>query len=304
MLHRLIYSTCTFVSTELRKPGAYLFPVRVFMAVGWWRTCVEKLLDPSWLSGTTVTTFLTQQMHSGAVVFPFYQQIIDALFLPHVVVLSWIVLVGELLVGMGLAFGLCTRGALLGGLFMNANFLLVGRPDPNAFYLIIHAMLLFEKVDRVFSLDNLLARMRKRGHLPQPKAARGRPLVGKVMSAGCTAGFAAIAVYAFVHITHFTPHASVKDPAAVLCILAQVGLGLSLIMFVRRTSPALLSFERISRQSPPALLPFERISRRAVACQACATAVAQGFCPAISTADEEAEQEETYAVTTFSLLDC
>jgi len=60
-LHQLIYSICAFVSTELHKPGAYLFPVRVFLAVGWLRTFVEKLLDPWWLNGTKLTAFLTYQ---------------------------------------------------------------------------------------------------------------------------------------------------------------------------------------------------------------------------------------------------
>jgi len=275
-LHRLLHSICTFVATELHKPGAYLFPVRVFLAVGWLRACGEKLLDPWWLNGTKLTAFLTYQTATGTVVFPFYQQLIDTLLLPHVVALSWIVLVGQLLVGMGMAIGLCTRGALLGGLFMNANFLLAGRPDPNAFYLIIQAMLLLEKADRVLSLDNVWAYIRKRGHLTQLKMLLARPLVGQVLSAGYTVGFAAIAVYAFVHITTFAPAASVKDPAAVLCVLAHVGMALSLITFVRRTSPA--------------LEPFEHTSRRVVAGQAYAAAGAQDFGSVISKADEAAEQ--------------
>jgi len=248
-LHRLMHSACTFVSTELHKPGAYLFPVRIFLAVGWLRACVEKLLDPWWLNGTKLTAFFMQQTYSGSVVFPFYQQLIDTLFLPYVVALSWIVMVGQLLVGMGIAIGLCTRGALLGGLFMNANFLLAGRPDPNAFYLIIQSMLLVEKADRVLSLDNVWAYVRDRGYLTQLKMLLERPRVGIVMSAGYTVGFAAIAVYAFVHITNFAPAASIKDSAAVLCVLAHVGAGLSFITFVRRVSPALLPFEHNSSRA-------------------------------------------------------
>jgi thiosulfate dehydrogenase [quinone] large subunit len=237
MLQQPVQALVRFVATELRKPGAYLLPVRIFIAVGWLRACAEKIVDPAWLSGQALTAFLSGQQQSGQVAFGFYQELIKGLFLPHSALLSSLILVGQLLVGLGLLFGLFTRGALLGGLLMNINFLLAGRPDPNAFYLVIQAMLLFGAADQVLSVDGLLARRWFSLPLPGAATAAKRALIGKTLSVLAALGSAAVVVYAYLHISNFAPAASIHDSAAVLCVLANVGFGLSLIAFVRQTAP-------------------------------------------------------------------
>jgi hypothetical protein len=214
-------------------------PVRLFIAAGWLRACAEKIVDPGWRTGEALTAFFIEQLANNQVPFGFYQRLITTLFLPNAQTLSWIILLGQLAVGIGLGFGLLTRGALLGGLFMNLNFLLAGRPDPSAFYLVIQTILLVGEADTVFSVDSLFARARLRQQ--ESTQVAGPSLKGILVSAVCALCFAVVAIYAYAHITHFAPDASVQDSAAILCVLANFGLGLSLIALGRQLAPKPLS---------------------------------------------------------------
>jgi hypothetical protein len=126
--------------------------------------------------------------------------------------------------------GICTVPALIGGIWMNLNFLLAGRPDPNAFYLLIQAMLWAGDAGSVCSVGDLWRSSLK---LSQPAPSHLRPLLSGV---GAVA-FVGLALYAFRHITQFDPAASVHDPAAVLFVLCHVGAGLSIMNLVRQRSP-------------------------------------------------------------------
>lgn len=61
--------------------------------------------------------------------------------LPAAPLLAWLVLVGQLLAGLGILLGSVTSGELLSGLFMNLDFLLAGVANPSAFSLVIQAAL-------------------------------------------------------------------------------------------------------------------------------------------------------------------
>lgn len=63
-------------------------------------------------------------------------------FLPHAQILGWVILLGQLLAGLAMLAGCFTNAALVGGLFMNLNFLISGVPHPSAFYLVIQLTLL------------------------------------------------------------------------------------------------------------------------------------------------------------------
>jgi thiosulfate dehydrogenase [quinone] large subunit len=239
MMQQLVQPISQLLYGELRKPTAYLLPVRIFIAAGWLRASAEKMVDPGWRTGEALTVFFIEQLANNQAPFGFYQKLITTLFLPNAQTLSWIILLGQLAVGIGLGFGLFTRAALLGGLFMNINFLLAGRPDPSAFYLVIQTILLVGDADKVFSVDSLFARVRFRQQ--ESTQVASPPFKGILVSAVCAFCFAVVAIYAYVHISHFSPDASVEDAAAVLCVLAIFGLGLSLVAFVRQLAPQSLS---------------------------------------------------------------
>jgi uncharacterized membrane protein YphA (DoxX/SURF4 family) len=116
---------------ELQRENAYMLPLRLFIGLGWTRAGLEKLIDAEWHSGVSLIAFFTGQIDDRMIYFPFYERLINNLFMPHAQLLSWIIIVGELLAGLAIGLGLLTKPALLGGLFMNVNFLLVGRVNPS-----------------------------------------------------------------------------------------------------------------------------------------------------------------------------
>jgi len=236
------------VRAELRKPGAYLLPLRLFIGVGWLRACAEKLVDSGWRDGTSVQHFLSGHLDAGQVAFPFYQSLIHQLFLPNAEALGWIITIGQALVGLALLTGTLTNAALLGGLFMNLNFLLSGNPDPSAFYIVIQASLLLANAGAVLGVDAhlsqllhgrhplfaaLVAGLRSHMHLPSQR----RFFVGTGLVSLPLVG------YALAYAKDFSPGGSVKDPAMVLVVLAMMGLACSVIGYVqwrprRSTQPA------------------------------------------------------------------
>jgi len=228
------FDSWDFIRQEAQKPNAYLLPVRIFLAVGWLRVCAEKITDPHWLTGQTLATFLTSHMTSGM---PFvqYQSLAHSLFLPNAAALAALVLIGQLLVGLALLAGLFTPYALAGGLFMNLNFLLSGAADPSAFYVVLQLILLMGRAGDAFGLDGLRQQARDMQPKPwRPLSHRNTAKTARLVSVVCALISVVAAVIAFTSITHFEPAASVKDAAAVLCVLACVTLGLSLITYLRQ----------------------------------------------------------------------
>jgi hypothetical protein len=217
---------------ETLKDGIYLVPVRAFIGIGWLRAFAEKVLDSGWRDGARLAAFLERQLDAGAIAIPPYQTLVTDLFLSHALVLGWIVMLGQLLAGLAIASGSLTTAALLGGIFMNLNFVLAGAPDPSAFYIVIQMVLLLAGTGAVLGFDALLGR-----YLPFLTArpadfAAPRPLAPPValalaaLAAGC-------GTFATLHIRDWTPKGSVHDPAAVLAVLAFMAAAWALIAALR-----------------------------------------------------------------------
>ncbi|MGH2615731.1 MAG: hypothetical protein ACRDJC_10865 [Thermomicrobiales bacterium] len=204
-----------------RQEGIYPVPVRVFIGIGWLRAFAEKAVELGWRDGTRLASFLERQLEGGTIVFPPYQALVGGVFLAHAMALGWIVMLGQLLAGIAILSGSLTTAALLGGIFMNLNFLLAGAPDPSAFYIVIQVVLMVGGAGAILGIDARLA-TRTRLSLFAARPADHPPLLSiavptavalAVMSCGC-------AVYATLHIRDWTPAGSVRDPAAVLAVLA------------------------------------------------------------------------------------
>lgn len=217
--------------SDISKSNIYLVPIRIFIAVGWLRACAEKLVDPNWMSGATLVKFFAGQITGHQIAFATYQSLVQSIFAPEAAAISVMILTGQLLIGLALLFGLCTIPALFAGLFMNMNFLLIGRPEPSVFYLIIQTVLLIGRTDAVASVDSLMDRLMQEGHESDPQPT---PKTRRLLSIGGVMTSLAVAAYGFSHITHFDPASSVKDPAAVLCVFACLCAGLSLIALLRQ----------------------------------------------------------------------
>lgn len=218
-----------WLESELRKRSAVLLPLRLFIALGWLRAGAEKLTDPTWRSGVALQAFFETQLADGAVHFPFYATLITDLFAPNAPFLGWIVAVGEFLAGVAILMGTLTSLALLGGLFMNLNFVLAGVVNPSAFYVVIQATLLAAGAGMVLGGDALLA--------PYTRRLRTAIPAGRWMTLATGLACTIAATLVVPYIRDFGPH-SVDDPAMLLFILAMLGAMLAGIQFVRRVAAA------------------------------------------------------------------
>ena len=218
---------------ELVKPNAYLLPLRVFIGIGWIRAGLEKVIDPGWTDGAALSEFLDEQIANGDIVFPLYRSFIDSAIMPNAAAVGWLVMIGQLLVGVAILTGTFTNRALLLGLVMNVNFLLAGRVNPSAFYIVIETVLFVSNTGAILGVDSLLSRrIRYALIVAQPQFERMHLDIEKVSFLILGVVSAVIAAYGLVHAEDFSPNA-VDDPAMVLFMLASLG-GLSVIItFVR-----------------------------------------------------------------------
>lgn len=222
-----------FVYYELLRENAYLLILRLFMGVGWIRTCVEKLPEAGWWDGTALTTFLQGHMMTGKVVFPFYQDLITNVFLPHAQVLGVITMFGEGLIGLAILTGTFTNFALLNAVFMNLNFIMAGAIDPSAFYLIIETVLFISNTGAILGVDLFLSRKIPFALIvAQPQFELKYLSVEKVSFLGLVFVSGLIALYGTFYVTDWSP-TSVKDPAMIIVVLATFGALSSFITFLR-----------------------------------------------------------------------
>jgi thiosulfate dehydrogenase [quinone] large subunit len=213
----------TSIQAAVLQEGAYLVPLRLFIGLGWLRACAEKVADPGWQDGSTLTAFLHERVATDTVAFPPYTWLIENVFLPHAAALALVVLLGQLLAGAGILLGALTNAALLGGLFMNLNFLLAGEPNPSAFYIVIQAVLLLVNVGAVLGLDARLAsRVRSPLLAAQPPGLRTLRLGHRPTLAAAVAALV-VTAYALPHVTNWSPGGSVEDPAMILATLGGLG---------------------------------------------------------------------------------
>jgi uncharacterized membrane protein YphA (DoxX/SURF4 family) len=207
---------------ELRREGALLLPLRLFIGLGWLRAGVEKLVDPAWHTGAALSRFLQGQMASDAIPFPWYQALVEGLFQSQVLPLSWLIMLGQMAAGGAILTGACTNLALVGGLFMNVNFVLAGRVNPSAFYIVIQTALFVANTGAIAGIDVWLSSRLVPGlvtaHRRPSRTAHSNHAFYRLVAVG--SWIFALSVLPFIR--DFSAH-SVDDPAMLLVILATLG---------------------------------------------------------------------------------
>lgn len=217
------------VLRELVKPNAYLLPLRLFIGIGWIRASLEKVIEPGWTDGAALREFLREQMANGEIVFPFYQSIVDNLIEPNAAAVGWLVMVGQMLVGLAILTGTFTNIALLLGLVMNVNFILSGRVNPSAFYIVIQTVLFVSMNGAILGIDARLSKRIPYGILvAQPDFEHNSRIIESRSFVAIAVVSGIVALYSLLHVTDLSPNA-VDDPAMVLFVLASLG-GLSAII--------------------------------------------------------------------------
>ena len=117
-----------------------LLPLRLFLAAGWLRAAAEKLIDKQWWSGNKLHSFLTNQ-HDEAL--PFLRPVMDHVIAPGAQMVAIIVVLTQLACGIAIAFGTPLRLALRWAVLLNVVFIMTGKVNPSAFYLVMEIVLLF-----------------------------------------------------------------------------------------------------------------------------------------------------------------
>jgi len=116
--------------------------LRVWLGVQWIEAGWHKLVD-----GFDATGFLHGAVGKATGEFPavqgWYAAFLENFALPNVGLFNFLVPVGEVLVGLGLIFGLATVPALLAGILMNWSFLMAGTVSTNPMLLMAAVLLLF-----------------------------------------------------------------------------------------------------------------------------------------------------------------
>ena len=123
-----------------RLVAALLLPLRLFLATGWLRAGVEKVIEPSWWTGEALDGFLVEQ---ETAMLPFFRWFSDLLIAPLAVPVAWLVVAMQLTIGVCLLLGRFPRRALWAGVVLNLCFTMAGRVNPSAFYLVMELALLF-----------------------------------------------------------------------------------------------------------------------------------------------------------------
>lgn len=123
----------------VRLVAALLLPLRLFLAAGWLRAGVEKVIEPSWWTGAALDRFLVEQ---ETTMLPFFRWFSDLLIEPLTVPVAWLVVAMQLTIGVCLLLGRFPRRALWAGVVLNLCFTMAGRVNPSAFYLVMELALL------------------------------------------------------------------------------------------------------------------------------------------------------------------
>jgi uncharacterized membrane protein YphA (DoxX/SURF4 family) len=198
---------------------AILLPLRIFLAAGWLRAAAEKLIDPQWWNGNKLRTFLGAQ-HQEAL--PFFRPVMDHLLTPGAQAVAIIVVLTQLACGIAIAVGKPLRLALRWTVLLNVVFIMAGKVNPSAFYLVMEIVLLFAIADGTI------------GVRPTTPSRRTIALAGIS---------AALALAAVPYVRTIEPSKVIDDPAMMLVFL---GLTTAFTLMVRRAAyrPAHVTYIR------------------------------------------------------------
>src|SRR5690554_7523984 len=124
--------------------------LRVYVGYTWLQAGLHKLTDPNWFganAGTSISGFfrgvLAKASAENPVVQGWYASFIEHVALPNATFFSYLVVLGEVLVGVALIVGVFTTFAALMGAFMNLNFMLAGTLSSNPVMLTLQALIVW-----------------------------------------------------------------------------------------------------------------------------------------------------------------
>lgn len=123
--------------------------LRIYIGWQWLVAGYEKIINPMWFgdrAGMALHGFLMGALKESVGKHPdvsgWYAGFIDGFVLHHTVLFSYLVVFGEIFVGIGLIFGIFTGIAAFFGGFMNMNYLFAGTVSTNPLMFLIELLLI------------------------------------------------------------------------------------------------------------------------------------------------------------------
>ena len=148
-----------FLFSDTRSGLIWLF-IRLYVGYAWLKAGWGKVQSEAWTgenAGAALTGFVNGALaksQEGADVSGWYATFLENTILPNAKLFSIVVAYGELLVGLGLVFGLLTGIAAFFGAFMNVIFLFAGTLSTNPLLFILATWLVLAwKVSGWYGLD-------------------------------------------------------------------------------------------------------------------------------------------------------
>jgi thiosulfate dehydrogenase [quinone] large subunit len=146
------------------RAGLLWLPVRLFIGAQWIEAGIHKFQGSGWLDGGTALqgfwTAIVQVPEQGrpAISFEWYRGFIQVLLDNHAYTwFSYLIVFGEIAVGLGLVFGVLTGFAAFFGALMNMSFLLAGSASVNpVLFTFAVGLMLAWRVAGYYGLDRYL----------------------------------------------------------------------------------------------------------------------------------------------------
>jgi thiosulfate dehydrogenase [quinone] large subunit len=175
-------------------------PLRIFLAVGWLRAAAEKLIDAAWWDGNGVKSFLVTER---PLALPFLRPLMDGVLQDRAVPIAVVVVIAEVGCSLAIATGRGMRVGLWIAVALNVAFVLCGRVNPSAFYVVMEIVLLFALAEGAI------------GPVARRDSGRRGALVASVVASCC-----GMAMLPFIRT--LAPADVIADPAAMLAFLGVV----------------------------------------------------------------------------------
>lgn len=145
------------------RAGLFWLPIRLFVGFAWLDAGWHKFTDPEWTGGAALRSYWERaaavpEEGRAPITYDWYRDFINLLLNGnHEGWFSWVIILGEMAVGIGLIFGILTGLAAFFGALMNMSFLLAGSgsSNPVMFTLAIGLMLAW-KVAGYYGVDRYL----------------------------------------------------------------------------------------------------------------------------------------------------
>jgi thiosulfate dehydrogenase [quinone] large subunit len=155
-----------FLFADTRLAWFWLI-IRVYCGWEWLTAGWGKIQNPAWFgssAGSALTGFINGALQKSTGDHPdvtgWYASFLQTFILPYATFWSNVVVLGELLVGLGLIFGALTGIAAFFGTVMNANYLFAGTLSTNPLLFILGTWLVLAwRVAGWWGLDRWLLRL-------------------------------------------------------------------------------------------------------------------------------------------------